>query len=147
MAINGIIYLIVGAFLTSFSYYVTTVNKNMSIEKFLIFIAVGIIFIIVGLFKLAAAALRRNAEKKELEKDMPKQIPVRHAAPPQAHPHYAHTQQHNPQAHHNVHHSQHSAQRTHQSQTATSIKFCPSCGAALRHFDSFCYKCGNRNLH
>jgi hypothetical protein len=24
------------------------------------------------------------------------------------------------------------------------VKYCPQCGNTLRHFDRFCYKCGNR---
>lgn len=38
---------------------------------------------------------------------------------------------------------QHEANNVHES----LVKFCNKCGASLRHFDKFCYKCGNRNFH
>ncbi|MBS3136227.1 hypothetical protein J4401_04680 [Candidatus Woesearchaeota archaeon] len=28
-------------------------------------------------------------------------------------------------------------------ETNLNVKYCTACGAAMRHFDRFCYKCGN----
>jgi hypothetical protein len=128
-------YLIVGAFISGFSYYITTVNKSLTIQKFVLFIAVGVIFMLIGLFKLSVEAIRRNADKKELERDMPKVAPKQ-----QVHHQTQHTD-------HLQHHAAHNPANQSTSQPMNAVKFCPNCGSVMRHFDTFCYKCGSRHIH
>jgi hypothetical protein len=52
MNIHGIIYLIIGGFLIGFSYFVTSLNENLQIDKFMLFILVGYVFVVIGVIKL-----------------------------------------------------------------------------------------------
>jgi len=107
MKIHGLVYLIVGSFIIGFSYYITSVNNILDLQKFMLFVWVGVIFVIVGGVKLIVAAFSRGKPKIAKENF----------------PHHHSTHSHNKPSH---------------------AKFCTQCGSALRQFDKFCYKCGNR---
>ena len=119
MKIHGFVYLIVGAFIVGFSYYVTNVNENLDLQKFMLFVWIGGIFVVIGLFKLIAGTLSRARKPKIAKENFPHHRPAQQ-------------------------HAQHAQQNQ---QSNQFIKFCSKCGSAVRHFDSFCYKCGSRMFH
>jgi hypothetical protein len=154
MKINGIIYIILGGFFIGFSYYITSITKNAPLGKFSLFIIAGVVFILIGLGKLAIGLFNMPKKEKEVRPEF-----VQNTAPVQ-HPNYVHHQtQHSSQAYHSQVHHQHAGHQVHHNQDtqyarqtnpvnkpSQHIKYCPSCGAALRQFDKFCYKCGNRSF-
>lgn len=117
MKIHGIVYIIVGAFIAGFSYYVAWINEGIDLQKFMLFIWTGAIFAVVGLSKIIVRALSRPKKPKLAKENFPH--------------------------HQSLHQQTQPEQRAEQS----FIKFCSRCGSAVRHFDRFCYKCGSRVFH
>jgi UDP-N-acetylmuramyl pentapeptide phosphotransferase/UDP-N-acetylglucosamine-1-phosphate transferase len=119
MKIHGSIYLIIGVFIAGFSYYVTSINEKLDLQKFMLFVWVGVVFTIIGLFKIISNGLSKP-KKPKIAKE-------------------------------NFHHHQIQNNMQQQSKVAAPsnpmVKFCSNCGSAVRHFDNFCYKCGNRAFH
>lgn len=128
MKLHGLVYLIVGAILVGFSYYTTSVNEKLDIQKFMLFVWIGYVFIGIGLIKILMEILSKPRKPKLAKENFYHNQPM--------HNQTNSTQQH---AHH-VH-------GTEGQQNQQFIKFCSQCGSAVRHFDNFCYKCGSRMFH
>ncbi len=122
MKIHGIVYLIVGAFIVGASYYVTSMNESLELQKFMLFIWTGVLFAIIGLFKMIHAKLTKPKKAKVAKENFPQHPSLQNEK--------------------NQHQSHHGQQQTNQ-----LVKFCSGCGSAVRHFDNFCYKCGGRMFH
>ena len=65
MKIHGLVYIVVGAFLIVFSYYISSINENIDVQKFMLFIWFGVVFVVVGLVKMIATALSQPKIAKE----------------------------------------------------------------------------------
>lgn len=136
MKLHSIIYLIVGAILVGFSYYITSVNENLDVQKFLLFIWIGYVFIGIGVIKMIFKIMSRPKKPKLAKENFH---------------HYNQSQHNNPTQQNDIsqQHKQQTQKSQHSSQQQSNqlIKFCSGCGSAVRHFDNFCYKCGSRMFH
>lgn len=122
--IHGLVYLIIGAF-------VSLVSWRVSFENLQLFFYIGLVFVAVGIMKLFISAVKKST----LDEQKPAQPKQQNAAAHQAHMH----PQHHPQQHHQnapvAHHAQH--QQHH-------YKYCPRCRNVVRSHDVFCPRCGAR---
>jgi ABC-type nickel/cobalt efflux system permease component RcnA len=131
MGINGVTYIAVGIFIAGFSYFITFTNQKISPRKFILFFITAGVFVGIGLFRIIANKIKENKEKNENKQSQP-----HYQAQHPQHAHHSHPTGQN--ASHNA--GQHNAGQ------GGSVKYCTNCGSALRHFDRFCYKCGNRSF-
>ena len=119
MRIHGIVWIIVGVFLVGFSYFIS--GSGVDIQKFSLFIWTGAVFIVIGFVKAVIWIKSKPAKAKTHKENYP-------------HHRAKLNKEDNP------------VNQMH-GQTNEFIKFCSSCGNAVRHFDRFCYKCGSRVFH
>ena len=124
MKLHGLVYIIVGVILVGFSYYATSVNESLDLQKFMLFVWIGYVFIGIGVLKIIYKILSKPKKAKLAKENF--------------HQHKQVQQQSNMEQQ-----SQHSKQQ----QPNQLIKFCSHCGSTMRHFDNFCYKCGSRMFH
>ncbi|MDO8480698.1 MAG: hypothetical protein Q7S65_02660 [Nanoarchaeota archaeon] len=143
MKIHGLVYLIVGGFILGFSYFMTEIKHTVETEKFYLFYAFGALFCLIALGKFLVRVIAKMRE--------PKLEPLeRHIQQP-SHPHHQAHAHHKSQA--IPHHAQHQQSATLPSQQAPptpaphnpNLKYCGQCGAPMRAFDRFCYRCGNQS--
>ena len=129
--LSGNVYLIVGAFITGFSLYITMQPGR----NFIIFIIVGCVMILIGLLKKLG---EKNKEKKEVAR-RDNLFPQQQGHPAQA--------QH-PYAERSARQHQQAAAATRQApaaqQARSHSKYCSHCGAHLKAHDRFCSMCGSR---
>ena len=119
MKIHGLAYILIGAFLIGFSYFITNISDKIDVQKFMLFIWLGVAFILFGAVRIFIGRKPKIAKENF--------------------PH------HRPK--HQVQH-QHPARNQQQAQHPNQlVKFCSGCGNAVRHFDNFCYRCGSRIFH
>ena len=142
--IPGWVYVILGIFMLAAS---QLIKRNDGSKPLIIFLYVGILFIIIGLGKYIFNAVFRKKEEKpsgtvHKEHKHQAQHPLHHATQQHAQP----SQPHQP-----VHHGITKSQDQHKIHRATqqpaqhlSITACPACGT--RHYDyaRYCMKCGTR---
>ena len=146
MELKGFMYILLGGFLVGFSYYITSINPKMNIEKFMLFIIVGIGFILFGTYRLLKALLEKANESDDETKQERRQKKKKSNAPNELSVQYNQANQNNGRVNYNQQ-MPHQTIAKAQAQSKTNVKYCSSCGSAARHFDKFCYKCGNRNFH
>ncbi len=119
MEIPGWLYLLIGFIVTGVSYYV---NSTQSTGKMLIFLAVGIVLMIVGIIKIIFGNF------KQIDKDTknPEDYYAKQAA----------------QA---INQVQTKNKQGFRQSRIPNVKYCSNCGQILRSSDNFCFRCGNRN--
>lgn len=62
MKIHGVIYFLVGIFVVGFSYYITD-SKDIDLQKFILFVWIGYLFIAIGAFKIMARMIMKPKPK------------------------------------------------------------------------------------
>lgn len=121
MEIPGWLYLLIGFIVTGISYYV---NTTQGTGKMLIFLAIGIVLMIVGIIKIIFGSFKDI--NKYTKSDKTEEYYARQAA----------------QAVNQV--NTKNKQGFRQSRIP-NIKYCSNCGQILRSSDNFCFRCGNRS--
>lgn len=143
--IPGWVYVMLGIFMTAAS---QLIKREDGSKPLIIFLYVGILFIVIGFGKYIFKAKSR----KKQEKPVSTKHPSHHAV----HPHHqrAHPPQPRQAVHHRVSHSQtpsqsqHHVQRVSQQQSQQtqhpSIIACPACGTRHYNYANYCMKCGTK---
>jgi hypothetical protein len=111
MRINGFVYVVLGTF-------VAIVSKIIGSAKLIIFLFVGILIALFGIFRLVADALHGRAK-----------APVMRSGQPSHHPGHNHIVA----RHHRI-----------TRDNSISFHYCPRCGCQMRQGDIFCSRCGAR---
>lgn len=146
-AIPGWVYVILGIFMLAAS---QLIKSNDGSKPLIIFLYVGILFIIIGLGKYIFNAVFRKKEEKPsgtVHKEHKHQVqhPLHHSTQQHAQPSQPHQPMHHGISHLQGQHEVHRAtqQPTQQSQHL-SIIACPAC--STRHYDyaRYCMSCGTR---
>ena len=117
-AISGKVYLFIGVFMIVATWLL---GLKTDMTRFIVFLVVGGVFILIGLFKI----LSQRAKE-----------PVKPKSGSRTHHHPAHTAHHTGHASHTSHSGSHHS--THR------YKYCHYCGLRSHTVDSFCRRCGSR---
>ncbi|MBU2561685.1 MAG: hypothetical protein KKD17_05275 [Nanoarchaeota archaeon] len=119
--IPGPVYIVIGAAMVLMSVFI-------DVQKLVVFILVGAVFIVIGFFKII---IKLDQRRKEQERH------ARHAH----HQHAAHPRPQRPAAHHPAH----TPPANYEQKTETShVVRCSQCGVKLHHLFKFCPSCGQK---
>ena len=143
-AIPGWVYLILGIIMILASQLIKEPDGS---KPMLVFLYVGIIFIIIGIGKYIFKAVFRKEDKKSMQKHKLEQGYIntehrghQHVIHPQHQQHKQYQQSSHPvsnkQGYHEIHEAQHPQHM--------SIVTCPLCGTRHYSYASYCMRCGAR---
>jgi ribosomal protein L32 len=127
--IHGIVYMIVGAI-------VALVSWKIDYNDLLIFFYIGILFLVIGLFKIFMSLARKDEVNQSVaQEEKPHHLRHIREGSKQHHTVNQHNRaQYHPQRQHQ--------QNTHTARQQVQYKRCKNCGNPARLHDNFCSNCG-----
>ena len=135
MEIPGWLYLLVGFAVSGMSYYV---NTSQSTGKMIIFLAIGIVLMIIGIIKIIFGSFKDINKYTENSGHL-SQFNQSNKT------NNGNDNFHATQAYQSVNQVHTKNKQGFRQSRVPGVKYCSNCGQILRFSDNFCFRCGNRS--